>query len=363
MRQQFEVGEAVKTTVVQVAGDTVFIDVGQKSEGCIDAAEFADGDGNVGVQEGDTVTAYFVGSERGELRFTTRLGGARADGTMLEKAFKAGLPVEGTVGKEIKGGFEVRLGTARAFCPHSQMGLRRDSEAQNPEGRTMAFIITEYKNGGKDIVVSNRRILEQEARQRVTALAQTVAVGTKVSGTVQSLQSYGAFIDIGGFRALLPVSEISHERVDDVADVLSVGQTVEALVIKADWQHEKVSLSMKALEKDPWDDLSALSVGAKIDGTIARVAPFGLFVTLAKGIDGLVHISALEDVSATTNLSKKFRPGDPFSVVVEKIDRESRRISLLPAASAEQEQSAASYISRQNDDGEHYSPFAALLKK
>lgn len=364
MKQQFDIGEAVKTTVVQVAGDTIFIDIGQKSEGIVDAAEFTEDDGTISVKAGDTITAYFAGDQRGELRFTTRIGGNDADDTMLEKAYRAGLPVQGTVEKEIKGGFEVKLGTARAFCPYSQMGFRTREEPAAFVGRSLTFLITEYKNDGKDLIVSNRRIGEQAERQNIDALAQTVTVGTKVTGTVQSLQSYGAFIDIGGFRVLLPVSEISHERVKDVADVLSIGQTVEAVVIKADWQHEKVSVSMKSLEKDPWDDVAATIVpGAKIDGTIARVAPFGLFVTLAKGIDGLVHSSALEGVSASTNLTKKFKAGDPFSVVVEKIDAKERRISLLPAASADQEQSAAAYLSHQNDDGEHYNPFAALLKK
>ena len=146
--------------------------------------------------------------------------------------------------------------------------------------------------------------------------------------------------------------------------MLSVGQQIEAVVIKADWKQEKVSLSMKSLEKDPWDDAAnTIKVGEKIDGTIARVAPFGLFVNLAKGIDGLVHISALENVSASTNLAKKFKVGEAFSVVVDKIDVAEKRISLLPASSAEQDQSAEKYLSSQDDDGESYNPFAALLKK
>ena len=364
MKNQFEIGEELETTVVQVAGDTIFIDVGLKSEGFVDAAEFTDDDGTVTVREGDKIRVYFVGDTRGELHFTTRLSGENAGNELLEKAFKAGLPVEGAVEKEIKGGFEVKIGGSRAFCPYSQMGFRTREEPAAFVGRHLTFLITEYKNDGKDIIVSNRRVLEQAEQQKIAALSQTLTVGTKVKGTVQSLQSYGAFIDIDGFQALLPISEISHERVNDVADVLSVGQKIEAVVIKADWKQEKVSVSTKALEKDPWDEVArTIQIGAKIDGTIARVAPFGLFVNLAKGIDGLVHISALEDVSATTNLAKKFKVGEAFSVVVEKIDAKEKRISLLPASSAEQDQSAAKYLSAQDDDGESYNPFAALLKK
>lgn len=364
MKNQFEVGEELETTVVQIAADTIFIDLGLKSEGFVDKAEFTDEDGNVRVKEGDKIKVYFVGDNRGELHFTTRLSGENAGDEMLEKAYQSGLPVEGSVEKIIKGGFEVKIGTARAFCPYSQMGYRTREEPNDFVGRHLTFLITEYKNDGKDIIVSNRRVLEQAEQQKIAALAESLTVGTKITGTVKSLQSYGAFIDIDGFQALLPISEISHERVRDAADVLSVGQQIEAVVIKADWRQEKVSVSMKSLEKDPWEDAaSSIKVGDKIDGKIARVAPFGLFVNLAKGIDGLVHISALEDVSANTNLAKKFKVGESFSVVVDKIDAAEKRISLLPASSAEQDQSAAQYLSDQDDDGDSYNPFAALLKK
>lgn len=364
MKNQFEVGEELETTVVQIAGDTIFIDLGLKSEGFVDAAEFTDESGNVTVKEGDKIKVYFVGDSRGELHFTTRLSGENAGNEMLEKAFQSGLPVEGVVEKEIKGGFEVKIGGTRAFCPYSQMGFRDRAEPATYVGKHLSFLITEYKNDGKDLIVSNRRVLEHAEQQKIASLAETLTVGAKVTGTVKSLQSYGAFIDIDGFQALLPISEISHERVKDVSDVLKVGEQIEAVVIKADWKQEKVSVSMKSLEKDPWDEAASnIKAGAKIDGTIARVAPFGLFVNLAKGIDGLVHISALEDVSANTNLSKKYKVGESFSVVVEKVDSAEKRISLLPASSAEQDMSAAKYLSGQDDDGESYSPFAALLKK
>ena len=364
MKNTFEIGEELETTVVQIAGDTIFIDLGLKSEGFVDAAEFKDDDGNLTVHEGDKIRVYFVGDSRGELHFTTRLSGESAGNEMLEKAYQAGLPVEGAVEKEIKGGFEVKIGGTRAFCPYSQMGFRDRAEPATYVGKHLTFLITEYKNDGKDVIVSNRKVLEQAEQNKIASLSETLVEGAKVTGTVKSLQSYGAFIDIEGFQALLPISEISHERVKDVADVLSVGEQIEAVVIKADWKQEKVSVSMKRLEKDPWEDAAnAIKIGEKIDGTIVRIAPFGLFVNLAKGIDGLVHISALEDVSANTNLAKKFKVGEAFSVVVEKIDAKEKRISLLPASSAEQDLSAAKYLSAQDDDGESYNPFAALLKK
>ena len=365
MKNQFEIGEEVETSIVQISGDTVFIDLGLKSEGFINKAEFTDDDGKVSVQEGDKIKAYFVGDSRGELHFTTRLSGESAGSEMLEKAYQAALPVEGSVEKEIKGGFEVKVGGSRAFCPYSQMGYRNREEPGAYVGRHLTFLITEYRNDGKDIIVSNRRILEAAENEKKAALSQRLTLGTVVTGTVKSLQSYGAFVDVDGFQTLLPISEISHARVSDVADVLTVGQEVKAKIIKADWVHEKISISTKALEADPWDQAAAdFTPGTKIEGTVARIAGFGLFVNLAPGIDGLVHISTLEDVSANTNLAKKYKVGQKFDVVVEKVNAEEKRISLRPATNNQQDEDAASYLSRQSDsDGDTYSPFAALLKR
>lgn len=368
--EKFEIGQEVETTVVQVSADTVFIDLGLKSEGFVEKSEFLDADGNCTVREGDKVRVYFVSSDRGELHFTTRLKGENADVSVLESAFNSGLPVEGRVGQEIKGGFEVRVGASRAFCPYSQMGYKNRLEPGEYVGRVLPFIITEFKNEGRNIIVSNRRVEESAESDKVSALSERLTVGSVVRGEVMSLQSYGAFVDISGFQALLPISEISHERIDDVADVLSVGQSIEAKIIKAEWNTErpersKVSLSMKALEADPWDSVGELEIGGKVTGKIVRIAQFGLFVNISKGIDGLVHVSLLRDVNDKTNLSKKFRVGDKFDVVIQKIDAAERRVSLAPATSVEQDDDAGEYMSAhsEDDDGESYNPFAALLKK
>ena len=367
----FEIGQEVETTVVQIGGDTVFIDLGLKSEGFVDKAEFVDADGKCTVKEGDKIKVYFVSQNRDELHFTTRLKGENADTSVLESAYNTGLPVEGHVEKEIKGGFEVKIGTSRAFCPYSQMGYKNRLEPAEYVGRSMTFIITEFKNEGKNIIVSNRRVEENAETEKVNSLAEKLTVGTVVTGEVKSLQSYGAFVDLNGFQALLPVSEISHARVDDISKVLTVGQTIEAKIIKAEWntakpERSKVSLSTKELEKDPWDEVSSINIGDKFTGTISRIAAFGLFVNIKPGIDGLVHVSLLRDVNDKTNLSKKFKAGDTMEVVVQKIDAEEKRISLSPAAASdEQEDDASEYLSKQDkaDDGYSYNPFAALMKK
>lgn len=363
MFEKLTPGQKIESAVVAINGDTVFVDLNAKREGVVDASEFLDADGKLKIKEGDRVSLFFVGEIRGEMKFSTRIAGENADSEMLEKAFKSEAVVEGSVEKEIKGGFEVKLGTSRAFCPYSQMGGREKQEPASYVGRTLPFVIIEFKEGGKNLLVSNRRVLEGERAEHIVELSKNVTEGAVVEGTVKSLQSFGAFVEVDGFQVLLPISEISHERVNDVSDVLKVGQKIRAKVIRADWAHERVSVSTKALEKDPWESVCENhKAGEKFDGKISRIADFGLFVEVETGIDGLVHKSTLADVDRNTNLKKKFSVGETLSVVINEIDAKAKRISLLPATSVEQDNAAASYLSSQ-DDGGTYNPFAALLKK
>ncbi len=362
--QKLVPGQEITTVIAAISGDTVFLDLSAKSEGVLDANELKDKDGNLTVKEGDSIKAFFTGLKNGEMTFTTRISGEKADNSMLENAFKNHIPVEGSVEKEIKGGFEVKIGNARAFCPYSQMGFRQKAEPSDFLGKHLTFMIMEYKDGGKNLLVSNRKIMELEHEKQIDSLSQKLEVGMTVTGTVKSLQEYGAFVDLNGIQALLPVSEISHERISDISSVLKVGQEIKVQIIKADWKAEKISVSTKALEADPWDSVKAeFPVGTKIDGTISRVADFGLFVNIAKGIDGLVHISQL-DVERSTNIKKVYKPGTKFSVTVQAVDAENKRISLIPATTTEQDNTAEKYLNSQvADEGETYNPFAALLKK
>ena len=365
MKNQYEIGEMIETKIVAITNDTIFLDLGLKSEGFLDKAELADENGNVSVKEGDSIKVYFVGNQHDELHFTTKLKGQNADKGVLENAYKNGVPVEGHVTKEIKGGFEVMVGTTRAFCPYSQMGYRQRKEPAEYIGSHLVFKITEYKNDGRNVIVSNRVILEEQANAELTKLAQTLQVGEVVTGKVKSIENYGAFVDLNGFQALLPVSEISHVRVDDVNSVLKVGQEIKAKIIKADWAHERVSLSMKELESDPWDGIKEkFPAGTQIEGVVSRVADFGVFINLAPAVDGLVHISKLP-VERNTNLKKVYKAGDKMAVTVDSVDTEQKRVSLSPVVSNEEQDNANEYLSshKDDDDGYSYNPFAALLKK
>lgn len=363
MTNRIEIGEQFETEIVQIQKDYIFLAMDAKSEGVCDTADFLDKDGNLTVKEGDKVKVFFTGYVNGEMRFTGKIAGDKADKSMIENAWKSKIPVDGHVEKEIKGGFEIKIGSSRAFCPYSQMGYRQKEEASYYVGRTMPFIIMEYKNDGKDLMVSNRMIGEQEYNEKLNNLAKEITVGKIVEGTVESVQSFGAFVNVNGFRTLLPVSEIQYDRVDDIFSVISEGQTVKAQVIRADWKNEKVSISVKALLDDPWNAAAEdLKLETKYDGKIVRVADFGIFVNIVKGVDGLVHISELEGVNKNTNIKKLYKPGDEMSVVIKEIDIKNKRIALVPASSVEQDLSAAKYLDSQKDgDEDSYNPFAALL--
>jgi small subunit ribosomal protein S1 len=355
-------GQAIKTEVVSISKDSVFLQLSGKSEGIIDREELADEEGNLSVKLGDSIQVFFLKAEGGELRFTTKISGREAGGKMLVQAFLGDLPVEGLVEKEIKGGYDVKLGDFRAFCPYSMMGDRRSDDPAEFVGKRLPFKIKEFGDKGRSILVSNRIIHEEARQERLEALKKELREGMVVSGKIASIQSYGAFVDLGGIQALLPVSEISRSRVEDINAVLSVGQEIQAAILQLDWQRERISLSMKSLLADPWDSATErYPLGSKHTGKVVRLADFGAFVSLEPGIDGLVHDSELSKAAGPRGgLSLKL--GQELSVEILGVDQDRKRISLKPATTAEEDETAARYMG-ESDDSETYNPFAALLKK
>ncbi len=342
-------GQMVEAVIVKIASDWIFLDLGGKGEGTLDRKELQDENGSVTVKEGDTVRVYFVSADNTEMHFTTKVGSGPGKQSQLEDAWRNRIPVEGAVTKEIKGGFEVKIGgTVRAFCPFSQMGVRRDTQAAAVLGKTLAFQIIEYGENGRNIVLSRRPILDEERRQKKESLRETLQEGMKLSGTVTSLQKFGAFIDIGGIEGLLPVSEIAWGRTERPGDVLAVGQQVEVIVKRLDWEHDKLSFSLKDTLPDPWEGVvEAYPVGSYHHGTVARLAPFGAFITLQTGVDGLLHISRLHAGKRINHPREVLHEGQSVEVKIEGVDRGQRRISLSLAeqsrAAEEEATSVADY--------------------
>ena len=350
-----EPGQKISAQVLKTGSEWIFIHTGQKGEGVIDAKEFLDLDGNVTVKSGDTIAAYFLSSSHGEMRFTTKVGGGASGNAQLEEIFRAGVPVEGMVEKEIKGGYEIKLaGTTRAFCPFSQIALHRTDDPAALIGARLAFRITSYDEKGRNIVVSRRVLLEEEQRRLREETAAGLSEGMTITGTVTSLQSFGAFVDIGGLEGLIPISEIGWSRVKDVGEVLSVGQQVKAVVKTIDREKERLSLSLRDTLPNPWD-LAAQTYpeGSFHTGAVSRLAPFGAFVTLADGIDGLIHISKLGSGKRILHPREVLKEGETVEVKVESVDRAERRISLSlagAARAAEEEEATLADFRRQADE-------------
>ncbi len=360
-RTALEPGQQIEATVLQISDEWLFLDVGQKGEGVLDLKEMRDAEGQLKVAVGDRVKVYFVSRKGGELRFTTRLGGGSSGTAQLEEAWRSEIPVEGRIEKEIKGGYEVRLpGGVRAFCPFSQSGLRRQEDNSEAIGQSLSFRITQFSEQGRNIVVSHRAILEEERRQQSEALKETLKEGMIVSGTVTNIRDFGAFIDIGGIEGLLPISEISYSRIDKIGDVLQVGQQLEVAVKSCDWEKQRFSFSLRDTLADPWGQVETrFPVGSVHPGRVSRLTTFGAFVTLEDGIDGLLHISKIGGEQRIKHPKDVLAAGQQLQVVIEKIDRDEKRISLAIPRETPDEVEETSY---QEPAGSGMGTFAALFK-
>lgn len=326
-------GDKVEAVIVKLTPEWVFLDLGGKSEGYLDARELQDAEGQVTVKEGDTISAYFLSSRHNEKLFTTRIGAGEAGRAYLEDAWRNGIPVDGTVEKEVKGGFEIKIaGSVRGFCPYSQMGRARVEDPAAVIGQALSFKIMEYGEKGRNIVLSNRVLLEEERRKEKEALKASLSEGMIVTGTVVSILDFGAFVDIGGIQGLLPVSEVGWDRVADLKEVLSVGQQLEVAVIRLDPAKDRLTLSLKKTLPDPWGDVEQrYPAGSLHSGKVARLTKFGAFVTLGPGVDGLVHISKLGAGKRISHPRDVVTEGQILEVKVEAVDSGKKRLSLVPA--------------------------------
>ncbi|MBI5881756.1 MAG: 30S ribosomal protein S1 [Elusimicrobia bacterium] len=364
--EKFTPGQMIEAVVVKITPEWIFLDVGRKGEGYLDRKELSDASGAVTVQEGAKVRAYYLPSKGHDMHFTTRIGSGSVGQNQLHQAFKSGIPVEGTVAKEVKGGFEVKIsGSARAFCPFSQMGLRREDDRAAVIGQSFTFKITEC--GDRNVVISRKAILEVERQNQAAAMRESLKEGMRVQGTVTSIQKFGAFMDIGGVEGLIPVSEIAWARVEKVEDKLSVGQKVEVVIKRLDWANNKVSFSLKDALPDPWQRAAELwPLGSYHFGKVSRLAPFGAFVSMGEGVDGLIHISKLGAGRRVGHPREVLKEGQAVEVRVEAVDTESKKLSLsladISRAQEEEAESLKAYQSRPENSSEGLGTLGDIFK-
>ncbi len=327
---RLEPGQRVMAKVISISGDTVYVDLGGKSEGIIDLSEFVDKTGTLQVKEGDEIEAFFLSVQDSMRKLTTLTRGySSVQLKAIREARETGLAINGEVKREVKGGFEISLGGVRCFCPLSQIDLKGGREGGIYLGQTFPFKVLEYEDDGRNIIVSRRILLEEEKQARIDKLKETVAVGMEVTAKISSVQKFGAFIDLGGIDGLIPASEISWVRTENPADVLSVGQEVTAKIISLDWNKSRLTMSIKAMKPDPWANITEkYQVDSRINGTIVRLTHFGAFVRLEPGIDGLIHISNLGAGRRIKHPREVVEVGQWVEAYVLSVDPENRKLAL-----------------------------------
>ena len=334
--KRFEKGQTIEGTIVGISPEVAFVDVGGKGEATIEIAELKDHDGGLEVAVGDRIQATVV-STTGGLTLSRKLMRGAATQRQLEDAFQAGLPVEGKVEAEVKGGYEVRIAGQRAFCPFSQIDTFR-TEASAHIGRVYAFRIIEYKEGGRNLVVSRRALLEEEQRASAADVRRSIVPGAVITGRVVSVREFGAFVDLGGgVQGLLHISEMGWSRVADASQVVRPGEEITVKVLRVDEATQKIALGLKQLAEDPWSGVEAkYAIGQVHTGRVTRVADFGAFVELEPGVEGLAHASTFAPTGQSLGWSSSIAAGTTGSFEILSIDLAKKRmgVALLPDGSA-----------------------------
>jgi len=333
--KRFEKGQTIEGRIVAIGPEVAFVDVGGKGEATIEVEELKDADGDIDVAVGDRIQAMVV-STSGGLTLSRRLARGAATDRQLEDAFRAGLPVEGKVERPVKGGFEVRIGRARAFCPISQMDTPRAPSVPH-EGHVYEFRIIEYKDEGRNLVVSRRALIEERDKERAAEVRRSIVAGAVVTGRVASVRDFGVFVDLGGgVQGLLHVSEIGWSRVDDPSQMFTPGDEITVKVLNVDEQKQKISLGLKQLTDDPWVTAAErYAVGQVHQARVTRVAEFGAFVELEPGVEALAHASTFPPTGRSDAWTKQVPPGSTAAFEILSIDPVKKRIgvALVPEGS------------------------------
>jgi small subunit ribosomal protein S1 len=368
-------GAVVEGTVVQIGKDSIFVDVGTTAEGRIERAELEDKNGEIKVKVGDRLSATVARNTDNGPQLTLSLGRAGGKGQLdvasLENAKHNAIPVEGTVQKAVKGGLEVTVGGVRAFCPASQIDVTFVKDLQPFEGQTLTFRVMEVKDSGRSVVLSRRALLEQARAQAGQEVVARLHVGGDYEGTVQSLQKYGAFIELGGgVEGLVHISELAHTRVERVEDVLSVGEKIMVRVLAIDpadkGPHPKLRLSVRALEQAPRAVVP--EAGEILTGTVSKLSGAGVFVETEKGT-GLVPAREL-GIPRGADFRRMFPLGKEVQVVLVNREGASGRLtfSISRVAGVEEEQNYTAFARSQGQRPaastvEEVGSFGALLRQ
>ena len=329
--QQIKPGSIITGTVVAVNDDVVIVSAGLKSEAVIPREQFKNDKTEGGISVGDTVEVALDAVEDGfgETKLSREKAIRARTWIDLEKAFEAGEVVEGVINGRVKGGFTVEIDSVRAFLPGSLVDVRPVRDPAYLEGKSLEFKVIKLDQKRNNVVVSRRAVVEKEFSAEREALLAQLQEGAMVKGIVKNLTDYGAFVDLGGIDGLLHITDMAWKRVKHPSEVVEVGQEIEVKILKFDRERQRVSLGMKQLGDDPWQDLARrYPQNTRIFGKVTNIADYGCFVEIEDGVEGLVHVSEMDWTNKNVNPSRVVSIGEEVEVMVIEIDEERRRISL-----------------------------------
>jgi len=326
-----EEGQIVKGEIVGINGETVLVSVGFKSEGQIPAEEFRDAQGNLIVKEGDQVEVYVA--RKNENDGTIILSFEKAKRMQLfdqlEKVLEDNGVITGMITRRIKGGYTVDLGGVEAFLPGSHVDLRPVPDMDALVNQNYEFRVLKINRRRSNVIVSRRVLLEEERDAKRGKLLQELAEGQIVKGKAKNITEYGVFVDLGGLDGLLHITDMSWKRIRHPREMVSLGQELELKVLSFDKDNQKVSLGLKQLVPDPWQDITArFPEGSHHTGKVTNLVDYGVFVELEPGVEGLVHISEMSWTRKLRHPSQMVHQGDEVEVVILGVDSEKKRISL-----------------------------------
>ena len=331
--ERIQIGERIRGKIISVGKDTIYVDTGTKIDGVVEKHELADENGTVPYKEGDELELYVASYNGNEIRLSKAVSGA---GTlnMLRDAFENSIPMEGRVKGQIKGGYQVEIAERRAFCPISQVDLKPADSPDQHVGKSYLFLITQFEEGGRNIVVSRRDLLKRDQQKAISKFMEGLIIGAELDGKVTTVMPYGAFVEIfPGVEGLVHISEVSWSRVEKPEEVLHTGDPVRVKVLAIEKGQKrnalKISLSAKQTTGDPWGQMEGrFRIGEKVKGKVIRCAAFGAFVEIAAGIEGLVHVSEMSYTKRVLKPEEVVQVGEIVAVVVKEIDLARRRVSL-----------------------------------
>ena len=324
-------GAVVKGTIVAIEKDLAVIDVGLKVEGRVALKEFGAKAKDGSLKPGDEVEVYVdrVENAMGEAVLSREKARREESWSKLEEQFEAGEKVEGIIFNQVKGGFTVDLDGAVAFLPRSQVDIRPIRDVTPLMNTPQPFQILKMDRRRGNIVVSRRSVLEESRAEQRSEIVQNLEEGQVVEGVVKNVTDYGAFVDLGGIDGLLHVTDMAWRRVNHPSEILSIGQTVKVQIIRVNQETHRISLGMKQLEADPWEDIEVkYPLGAKVKGRVTNITDYGAFVELEPGIEGLIHVSEMSWTKKNVHPGKIVSTSEEVEVVVLEVDPAKRRISL-----------------------------------